>query len=401
MSPGGGPADIWAVHDAMWRPPAQVAALWSGAARPHANILRHRQQGQFWETLERLGVTLLVSREYEHLLMALTVGEAGPRVSFLPLPHPSGLAVDQAGGRVMAACTRNPNQVMELRPAAGMLPRGDLKDPPQADGVLMPAATTFYPGSLYLHDLAFVGGALHGNAVAHNAVVHLMPGGVFEPVWWPKSMEGPQGPDFGRNYLQLNSIAAGGDLATSFFSASAEKPGARRPGQQNFPVDGRGVIFSGASGQPICRGLTRPHSARLWRGRVWVDNSGYGELGVVRGGRLEVAAHLPGWTRGLYIKNDVALVGVSRVLPRFKQYAPGLEVDKSRCGVYAVDLKTGRRLGSLTWPQGNQIFAIEALPRAVCRGLPFGTRPAPKKENQLFYAYHTGQGAGRKQDHER
>src|SRR5204863_6287126 len=135
------------------------------------------------------------------------------------------------------------------------------------------------PGCLYLHDLALVGGELYGNAVGQNAVVRLSPEGRYERVWWPRSIERAGRPDFRRNYLQLNSIAAGRDLAGSFFSASAEAPSPRRPGQRHFPVDRRGVIFSGATREPVARGLTRPHSARLWQGALWVDNSGYGEVG--------------------------------------------------------------------------------------------------------------------------
>ena len=190
----------------------------------------------------------------------------------MALPHPSGLAV--AAERVTVASTRNPNQLVELAPAA-------VEGRP-----LVPVRTEFHPGSLYLHDLAYVGGVLHGNAVGQNAVVRL-DGGRAERVWWPKAIETEAGPDFSRNYLQLNSIAAGPSLEASFFSASAERMSSRRPGHRNFPVDGRGVVFSGATREPVVRGLTRPHSARLHEGRLWVESSGYGELGVVEDGRFE------------------------------------------------------------------------------------------------------------------
>ena len=107
-------------------------------------------------------------------------------------------------------------------------------------------------------------------------------------------------PDFGRNFIQLNSIAAGKTLKQSFFSASSDSIGTRVPGQRNYPVDGRGVIFSGASREPVVRGLTRPHSARLWRRRLLVDNSGYGEFGLVDGDRFVTdceAAGLDAWAR--------------------------------------------------------------------------------------------------------
>ena len=49
-------------------------------------------------------------------------------------------------------------------------------------------------------------------------------------------------------------------------------PSARRPGHLNFPVDGRGVIFSGRTRDVVATGLTRPHSARLHEGTITVED---------------------------------------------------------------------------------------------------------------------------------
>ena len=76
--------------------------------------------------------------------------------------------------------------------------------------------------------------------------------------------------------------------------ASADIISARRPGHKNFPVDRRGVIFSGATREPVARGLTRPHSARLHRDQIWVDNSGYGEVGLIEGEKFRAVSRLPG-----------------------------------------------------------------------------------------------------------
>jgi uncharacterized protein (TIGR03032 family) len=338
----------WERHDATWRDPAAVVALWEGGERASARL---RARGAFWEAVD--GACVLVTREYEHLVVALTAG----RQSQMVLPHPSGIAV--ADERVTVASTRNPNQLVELRAAA-------VEGRP-----LVPVRTSFHPGALYLHDLAYVGGVLHGNAVGQNAVVRLDRERA-ERVWWPKAIETDSGPDFSRNYLQLNSIAAGATVTSSFFSASADRISARRPGHLNFPVDGRGVIFSGRTREPIVTGLTRPHSARLHAGELWVENSGYGEVGVAVDGKLEVVARLPGWTRGLAFHGDVALVGTSRVIPRFRSYAPGLDLDRSVCGVHAVDTRSGSVVGSVVWPEGNQVFAVEAVPASVTSGFPRG-----------------------------
>jgi uncharacterized protein (TIGR03032 family) len=336
--------------------------------------------------LEEAGGTLIVTREYEHLVVALSAREGRRRVSYLRLPHPSGVAVDVARQRVFVASTRNPNMVFELTPGRAMLARdGAAARAGVPRDALLPVACRYLPGCLYLHDLALIGSRLHGNAVALNAVVALGEDGGFRPVWWPRSIDGRRGPRLERNYLQLNSIAAGATLRDSFFSASAAEPSARRPGHLNFPVDGRGVIFSGRTREVIARGLTRPHSARLARGALWVANSGYGEVGRVEGGRLERLARLPGWTRGLCLTGGVAFAGTSRVIPRFRHYAPGIDPRRSETGVHAVEIATGRVLGSLVWPLGNQIFAVDLAGGLRTAGFPFTAGGAARGVERFFF----------------
>jgi uncharacterized protein (TIGR03032 family) len=370
--------------DKAWRHPAQVVGRWEGASQLDPALLRYRASGSWWECLESAGVTLLVTREYEHLVIALSVVRGTPRVSYLTLPHPSGLAVDRRTNVVHVASTRNPNQIYDLAPVTDTLSRFDVRQQ-RMKPTLMPMRARMFPGSLYMHDLAFVGRRLYANAVGHNAVVRIDDKG-FEYAWWPRCIETRTGILIQQNHLQLNSIAAGASLRSSYFSASTDRVSRLRPGDPRFPVDRRGVVFSGATREPIAFGLTRPHSARLRDGRVWLLNSGYGEYGYIEHGGFHRVTTLPGWTRGLCVHRRVAFVGTSRVLPRFRQYAPGLRVDRAICGVHAIDADSGRVLGGLTWPGGNQIFAIEWVPTRVAEQLPF-VMGAAAPPLSLFYAY--------------
>jgi len=373
-------------HDAAWRDPAEAIAV-QPITISDRRLLHGRALGAWWDVVDAAEITLLVTREYEHLVMALTVIDGRPQITYLSLPHPAGIAVDPSRRTAVIASTRNPNQVFELKPADGFLDRGDVLPPPLDFTPLMPVRSSIHPGALYLHDLAFVGGQLYANSVGQNAVVCLERG-ESRVAWWPRCIERAGTPDFTRNYLQLNSIAAGGELESSFFSASCDKMSRRRPGHRNFPVDRRGVVFSGETRDVVARGLTRPHSARLHRGSLWVDDSGYGELVVVRDGAIETVARLPGWTRGLAFLEGFAIVGTSRVLPRFSQYAPGLDAKSCRCGLHAVELASGRVVGSYVWPLGDQIFAIDWLPREVSGGLPYSSRYGSDVVRRLFYSFN-------------
>ncbi len=392
--PGAGAKPLESVHGALasrWRHPAEVVAGPPYPVGARRELLGFQARGAWWDLLEELQVTLLVTREYEHLVMALGAEHGSPEISYLALPHPSGLAVDRSSGQVYVASTRNPNQIYELSPLQGVLERTDMVVERPAGKPLFPSTSRFFPGALYIHDLAIVSGKLHANAVGINSVIEVS-GSSYRPVWWPHCVDSDGGPLGDKNYIQLNSIAAGDGLQNSYFSASTTRVGFRRPGHRNFAVDKRGVVFHGGTRDVAVAGLTRPHSARIHDGSLWVDNSGYGELaradGQGGGTAYEVVLRLPGWTRGLCFSGDIAFVGTSRVLPRFRQYAPGLEQSRSVCGVHAVDLRASRVLGSIIWPSGNQIFALEWLPRRVCTGLPYRAKGRTRDEARpLFYVF--------------
>ena len=377
-----------AAAQTTWRNPAGVTSWWESPTIPN-KLLKNRTIGPWWDLLEELNVTLIASREYENFLIGLTGSKLGPKQTYLPIPHPSGITYNAKNRIIYAACTRNPNQILQLRPMQHALARTD-SDTPTSDGTLMPTRTDFLPGCAYLHDLVLESGQLLANAVGMNAVVKINDHEL-QPIWWPKAIEQNGKPDFSRNHLQLNSIALREGLARAAFSASTPIIGTRKPGQRNFSVDKKGVIFDAASREVAVTGLTRPHSARFDRDTLWVNNSGYGQLGIanLKTGKFESIFALESWTRGLAIVGSIAFVGLSRVLPHFEQYAPGLQAKTCRCGIAAVNLTTGKTIARIIWPAGNQIFAIEAVPTTVTPGFALSARTTPKHLKTYFYSAST------------
>lgn len=340
--------------------------------------LNYRVKGDFLSVLEKLNVTLLITREYEHLVMALNVKKNKLRQSFIHLPHPSGLAVDAKTNKVYVAATRNPNQIIELAIASNPINKLQEK-------ILMPSRVKYYGGSYYFHDLAFINGSLYANSVGKNSIimVDFISSKSDRAVWSPL----PEKENV-RNHIQLNSIAANKSLADSYFSASAEKPGKYKPGDLKFPVDRKGVIFQGKDKKVVARGLTRPHSARLFRNKLWVNNSGYGEFGCIENGKFSSFVKLPGWTRGLCFKDNVAFVGVSKVIQKFKIYAPGIKEKQQQCAVYAIDMRTKKIIGNMEWDYGNQIFGLETINADSCKGFIFtNISPSTEQEMKFFSNY--------------
>lgn len=113
-----------------------------------------------------------------------------------------------------------------------------------------------------------------------------------------------------------------------------------------------GIVVDVQSGEIVIEGLSMPHSPRLYRSRLWVLNSGSGEIGWVergssaQGARFHALAFCPGFVRGLAFHGKYAFVGLSK--PRYERFE-GLALDRKLaeadsepwCGMQVIDLDTG------------------------------------------------------------
>ncbi len=376
---------LWAKQNAALRHPSEIFGTSFDNAGITKNTLKFSASDSFIKLLHDRNLTLIASREYENMVIALNAtGKKKIEQSFIHLPHPSGIAVDRKNNAMYVAATRNPNQIVEFKVSADYLRR--LKIGKQEEKVLLASRSKYYPGEYYFHDLAFCDGKLYANSVGMNCVIEIdfSRQSPEKPLWWPKCIEVDGKPNTKANYIQLNSIAIGKDIKSSFFSASGIKISSRRPGHINYPVDKQGVIFSGKTGEPIGFGLTRPHSARIYKNKVWVANSGYGEVGYIDGTEFKPVHKFDGWTRGLCFFENILFVGVSRVLPRFRHYAPGITSKKQVCAIVAFDLDKNKVIGEIKFPYGNQIFAIDYMFADQCSGLPFRSLQKNVPEKKIF-----------------
>ncbi|HBL30542.1 MAG TPA: TIGR03032 family protein, partial [Acidobacteria bacterium] len=127
-----------------------------------------------------------------------------------------------------------------------------------------------------------------------------------------------------------------------------------------------GVLLDVPSGEIVARGLSMPHSPRWHAGRLWVLESGRGTLATVdpATGRLDTVTELPGFTRGLAFAGPYAFVGLSQI--RETNIFGGLplteRLQEKLCGLWAVDLRTGKIAGFLRF-EGlvQEIFDVQLL----------------------------------------
>jgi len=172
-----------------FRNPVEIVTQWKNIEKVNINQLKFKTDGFWWDILEDLKIQLLISREHEHLMVCLGSKDHKAHMSYMTIPHPSGIAVDRKRKAVFIASTRNPNQVYTFYPLRGCIDRIEnnqsKKHLHNKSNPLIPTKVLFYPGSLYLHDLSFIENNLYANAVGHNTVVYLPALGGYRNVWWP------------------------------------------------------------------------------------------------------------------------------------------------------------------------------------------------------------------------
>jgi uncharacterized protein (TIGR03032 family) len=137
---------------------------------------------------------------------------------------------------------------------------------------------------------------------------------------------------------------------------------------------GGGCVVEVPGGRVVAGGLSMPHSPRVYRGRLWVLNSGTGFLGTVEpaGGTFGPLTFCPGYLRGLAFAGDYAVVGLSR--PRHDKTFGGLTLDEelsrrgaeARCGLHVIDLRSGDvahwvRLEGMV----SELYDVAVLPGVV------------------------------------
>lgn len=310
----------------------------------------------FPEWLARMGTSL-----------AFTTYQAG-KVFFIGLRGDGRLAVFErsfarcmglgvaAGGRSLAMATH-----YQIQRFDNVVPAGQASG--ENDAVFAPHAS-WVTGDVDAHDVAF---PADGRPVFVNTlfscVATVSDGHSFRPLWKPPFI-GKLAPE---DRCHLNGLALDGERPR-YVTAVARSDVA--DGWRDRRADG-GVLMDIATDEVLLEGLSMPHSPRLHEGKVWLLNSGTGELGFLdRAARKFVAvAFCPGYARGLAFVGPYAVVGLS--LARENRTFKGLPLDAAlvargataRCGLLVIDTRSGDTVEWLRL-EGvvRELFDVAALP---------------------------------------
>lgn len=209
------------------------------------------------------------------------------------------------------------------------------------DAVYAPHAA-WVTGDIDVHDIGF---GADGRPVFVNTlfgcIAAASDGHSFKPLWKPSFITRLAAED----RCHLNGMALENGIPRY---ATAVSQSDMADGWRDFRRDG-GVVIDTDTGEIVAAGLSMPHSPRLYNGRLWVLNSGRGELGYIdrSDGVFHTVALCPGYARGLTIVGKYGIVGLSQA--RGDRTFFGLDLDDilkaagtaPRCGLAVFDLDSG------------------------------------------------------------
>jgi len=233
------------------------------------------------------------------------------------------------------------------------------------DRLYVPAAS-FITGDVNAHELVIDpdGQPIFVNT-AFSCLATVAPLCSFDPTWQPPFITKLAGDD----RCHLNGIALKDGLPTwATACGGSGEPSSWR----NNRSDG-GVLIHIPTGELTATGLSMPHSPRWHEGKLWLLNSGTGELGWIDDGHFHSLCALPGFVRGLAFAGGCAVVGLSKLR---SSHFTGLPLEErliaegnpSGCsGLRVIDLASGEILHSLELPDPiDELFDVVVLP-GVCQ----------------------------------
>lgn len=215
-------------------------------------------------------------------------------------------------------------------------------------------------GKVDAHDIAFGRRGVYFANTRFNAIARTSSAKKFAIAWQPPFIEKIVRGD--RCHLNGLGMQNGVPKMATAFCATGHKGGWRELNRFTG-----GVMIDVEHNQTVIDGLCMPHSPRWHSRRWWFCNSGHGLLSAYDpvANRHDEVCELPGFTRGLSLVGDHALVGLSKIRPKHILDAPPVRQrhEHLMAGVALVDWRAGKMIGSLEFISGgNEVYEVLFLP---------------------------------------
>jgi len=306
---------------------------------------------RLWHWLQEHKVSLaFTTYQTNNLFLAGTKSDGRLALNTRKFDKPMGLWAERD---LLVMGTRHAIWLLENRLAEGESREG-------CDRLYVPAQS-HTTGDLNVHELARdKNGQLLFINTDFSCLARLRPGYSFEPVWQPPFISQLRAED--RCHLNGLGMRDGEPTYATACAASDDPAGWRKQRTAG------GIVMHIPSNELIATGLSMPHSPRWHQDKLWLLNSGAGELGFLDGERFVPVALLPGFARGLCFVGRYAVLGLSKLrassfggLPLEQRLAA--QGASAQCGLLVIDTVTGAIVHALHIEGPiDELFDVVVLP---------------------------------------
>jgi len=332
-------------------------------AKEKLREVSYEYSNNFDKILKHLQISLFFSTYQAGKLGVVTVKNNALDIAFHNFERAMGIAVSPGrmavGGKDWVYFLKNDRNI-----AAQIEPAGS------HDACFLTKSGQ-YTGDISIHDLAWGGNELWIVNTRFSCLCTLSNNYNFLPQWRPDFVSELVPED--RCHLNGMAMVDGMPKYVTVLGKTDTAGGWR-----DRKADG-GCILEVPNSRVVTEGLSMPHSPRMYQNRLWVLNSGRGELTSVdpNSGDQETIIALPGYTRGMAIVDRYAFIGLSKIRETaiFGNLPIGDRFDELKCGVAVVDLQERQMISCLEFKTGvDEIFDVQTagFKQAIISG-PYAT----------------------------
>ncbi len=312
--------------------------------------------------LEHFGISLVVSTYQAGRVILIRKDGEGINTHFQDFNKPMGIAGD--GLRLTVG---GQNTVWYFRNMPAVAPKLEPKG--RHDACYLPRQI-HVTGDIDIHELAWGGkDDLWIVNTRFGCLCNLDHDHSFTPKWRPHFITGLAPED--RCHLNGLAMLEGRPKYVTALGETDVAGGWRQNKRSG------GVLMDVDTNTVLLRGLSMPHSPRIYGGRLWLLESGQGSIAWVDlpSRTWRTVAQVPGFTRGVDFAGPLAFIGLSQV--RESAVFSGIplveRLEERTCGVWVVNIQTGETVAFLRFEEGVQeIFAVQVVPARFPAMLQFG-----------------------------
>lgn len=307
----------------------------------------------FPDLLRHFNISLAVTTYQAGKLILLRPEGEKLNTHFRPLTRPMGMAVTPE--RFHIGCKKEIVKYVNIPEVA------DKIDPPDGNDAIFIPRNTHTTGEIDIHEMAYGKEGLWFINTRFSTLCTLHEDFSFIPRWKPEFITELLPED--RCHLNGLCMENGVPKYVTALGTTDTQGGWR----QN-KKDG-GLLIDVTDNRIVAKGLSMPHSPRIYDGKLWLLESGHGRVGYVdiKTGTYTTLCELDGFTRGLSFVGNIAFVGLSQIRESASfggvPLAEKLKEKERIAGVWAIDIRTGETVAFVRFTAGvREIFAVEILP---------------------------------------